>query len=697
MIAVICLGKKLIVGGIRFVGNLPTQYSSQNTFSSGDVDPRFFDRYDLRQFRSFASTTLNMYPVISGSMTRRSGTEFFSTSKTNNPDTKFYEFIFNNVDFLALEFGNLYIRFHKSDGTVAVSGIPYEVVTPYTTSEVKDLKFAQINDVVIIVHPNYAPRQLRRIADDNWTLTTLTFRDGPYTEINTSNTTLTLTGTAPNFTLTASASLFTADDVGRFVRIQIPSGASAGRWLYGTITAYTSATVVTLNSTVQIATAYPVGTATDVWRLGAFYTGNYPQHVSFFQNRVVFGKTLANPSSFWMSVTADINYYAPTQVVNGVDEILATSGIFATLSSRSAASIQFMVAEDVFMIGTESGLFVSNSETVTPANFSMKLTNNTPLSSVRPSLVKGSLIAVSQLKNQIYSFTYSDEQKSYVEEDLSLYWQHLIDDKVKELKYVAYPTPIIWITLESGKLLSMVFDPSQKVVGMTSHEIVDSQVLDVFSLPNLSSGFDELWLYTSRNSSNYILKMDREYRASYYNETKPYNARYLDYFVTYSGASTTTISGLTHLANETVSFIAQGRLGVASVNGSGVATLPFAVTSATIGKSYRSSMKTVDAIFPETISNDALSRMFKEVKTIKVALFESFYCYVQAEDNLSLSLATLIDNPISTVVYDLMTGITHPISIQSPTRPRASFTLWIEDPLPLTITGIYFAVTPSHG
>lgn len=678
------------------MGNLQTPYSSQNSFLSGDVDPRFFDRYDLKQFGSFASTTTNMYSVISGSKTRRPGTEFFNTSKTNNPDTRFYEFIFNNVDFLALEFGNLYIRFHKSNGTVAVSGSPYEVVTPYTTSEVKDLKFAQINDVVIIVHPNHAPRRLRRIADNNWSLTTLTFRDGPFEEINSSNTTLTLTGTYPNFTVTSSTNLFTANDVGRFVRVQIPSGASAGRWFYSTITAYTSPTVVTMNTTTQIGSAYPIGTATDVWRLGAFYTGNYPQHVSFFQNRVVFGKTTTQPSSIWMSVTGDINLYAPTQIVSGVDEILATSGISAFLSSRSAASIQFMVSEDVFMIGTESGLFVSNSETITPANFSMRITNNTPLSSVRPTLVKGSLLAVSQLKNQIYAFTYSDEQKSYVEEELTLYWQHLIDDKIKDLKYVSYPTPIVWITLESGKLLSMVYDPSQKAVGVTSHEIVDSDVLDVFALPNLTTGFDELWLYTSRNSTNYILKMDREYRASYYKEAKPLNARFLDYFVKYSGVSTTTISGLTHLANETVSFIAQGRLGQATVNGSGVATLPFAVTSATIGKPYRSSMKTVDAVFPETVGNDTLSRSFKEVKRVKVSLFESFYCYIQAEDNLSPTLATLISNPTSTVVYDLLTGITEPISVESPTRPRASFTLWIEDPLPLTITGIYFAVTPSH-
>jgi hypothetical protein len=678
------------------MGNMQTQYSSQNSFLSGDVDPRFFDRYDLRQFGSFASTTTNMYPVISGSMTRRPGTEFFNTSKTNNPDTKFYEFIFNNVDFLALEFGNLYIRFHKSNGTVAVSGSPYEVTTPYTTSEVKDLKFAQINDVVIIVHPNHAPRRLRRIADNNWTLTTLTFRDGPYEEINSSSTTLTLTGTYPNFTVTSSSNLFTANDVGRFVRVQIPSGASAGRWFYSTITAYTSATQVSMTTTTSIGSAYPTGTATDVWRLGAFYTGNYPQHVSFFQNRVVFGKTTTQPSSIWMSVTGDINLYAPTQIVNGVDEILATSGISASLSSRSAASIQFMASEDVFMIGTESGLFVSNSETITPANFSMRISNNTPLSSIRPSLVKGSLLAVSQLKNQIYAFTYSDEQKSYVEEELTLYWQHLIDDKIKDLKYVSYPTPIVWITLESGKLLSMVYDPSQKAVGVTAHEIIDSEVIDVFALPNLTTGFDELWLYTSRNSTNYILKLDREYRASYYKETKPLNARFLDYFVKYSGGSTTTISGLTHLANETVSFIAQGRLGMASVNGSGVATLPFAVTSATIGLPYRSSMETVDAVFPETVGNDALSRSFKEVKTVKVSMFESFHCYIQAEPTLSPTIANLIENPTSTVVYDLLTGITHPVSVQSPTRARASFTLWIDDPLPLTITGIYFAVTPSH-
>ena len=51
----------------------------------------------------------------------------------------------------------------------------YEIATPYLEADLADLKFVQSADVITIVHPTYAPRQIARTADDNWTLTTVTF------------------------------------------------------------------------------------------------------------------------------------------------------------------------------------------------------------------------------------------------------------------------------------------------------------------------------------------------------------------------------------------------------------------------------------------------------------------------------------------------------------------------------------------
>jgi hypothetical protein len=54
-------------------------------------------------------------------------------------------------------------------------GKPYTLVTPYDGADVFDLHFTQSADVITIVHPNYAARELARRDAFDWTLTTISF------------------------------------------------------------------------------------------------------------------------------------------------------------------------------------------------------------------------------------------------------------------------------------------------------------------------------------------------------------------------------------------------------------------------------------------------------------------------------------------------------------------------------------------
>lgn len=51
--------------------------------------------------------------------------------------------------------------------------LPLEVVTPYVTADIPNLKYVQSADVMTIVHPNYAPRELARFSQTIWTLTSV--------------------------------------------------------------------------------------------------------------------------------------------------------------------------------------------------------------------------------------------------------------------------------------------------------------------------------------------------------------------------------------------------------------------------------------------------------------------------------------------------------------------------------------------
>ncbi len=51
----------------------------------------------------------------------------------------------------------------------------YEITTPYATADLFEIRYAQTGDIMNLTHPDYAPRELVRVANDSWTLSELAF------------------------------------------------------------------------------------------------------------------------------------------------------------------------------------------------------------------------------------------------------------------------------------------------------------------------------------------------------------------------------------------------------------------------------------------------------------------------------------------------------------------------------------------
>jgi hypothetical protein len=61
---------------------------------------------------------------------------------------------------------------YTSGGTVAEV---YEITTPYQEADLNDIQFVQSADIITLVHPSYAPRELSRTGNTSWTLSTISF------------------------------------------------------------------------------------------------------------------------------------------------------------------------------------------------------------------------------------------------------------------------------------------------------------------------------------------------------------------------------------------------------------------------------------------------------------------------------------------------------------------------------------------
>ena len=152
----------------------------QTNFTSGEVSPYLKGRTDVNRYFNGADKLQNFIVKPQGGILRRSGTRFVNEVKDSSSLTILRRFEFSSTQSYVLEFGNNYIRFYRNGALLVNGGPAVEVVTPYTTADLRQLYFAQSADVLFICHPNYFPRRLSRLSDISWVLDLVPTVDGPY-------------------------------------------------------------------------------------------------------------------------------------------------------------------------------------------------------------------------------------------------------------------------------------------------------------------------------------------------------------------------------------------------------------------------------------------------------------------------------------------------------------------------------------
>jgi hypothetical protein len=204
----------------------------QTNFTAGEISPRVFGRTDLQRYANGAAELENVVVLVQGAATRRSGSYYAGAVKTAAERVRLVPFEVSTIATYTLEFGNLYVRFWRNRAPVLNAGVPVEVVTPYTTAQLRELRFTQSADVLFICHPNHPPQLLSRISETSWTLAAAPFQNGPWEDENTSTVTLTPSGSVGSITVTASAATFVAGDVGRLISLRDEVGQRVASTAY---------------------------------------------------------------------------------------------------------------------------------------------------------------------------------------------------------------------------------------------------------------------------------------------------------------------------------------------------------------------------------------------------------------------------------------------------------------------------------
>ncbi|MDD5328040.1 MAG: hypothetical protein PHY02_09565 [Phycisphaerae bacterium] len=192
------------------------------SFNTGQISPYMEARSDFVKYPSFCRTLENMVVLAQGPVTRRPGTKYIATAKSEN--CVLIPFEYSTDDTYILEFGDEYIRFYRNGGQIldpCDPNIAYEITTVFDINDVAKLRYAQSNNVMYLVDGSDEPQKLTRTSHTSWTIEDANIVTGPFQIANTEDINIVPSDVniGESITLMADSNIFLAGHVGALWQI----------------------------------------------------------------------------------------------------------------------------------------------------------------------------------------------------------------------------------------------------------------------------------------------------------------------------------------------------------------------------------------------------------------------------------------------------------------------------------------------
>ena len=565
----------------------------------------------------------------------------------------------------------------------------YQIATTYETADLFQIKYAQSADVMYLCHPEYSVKKLSRTGHTSWTITEVDFTNGPYLDDNI--TAVTLSSSAHTVgtgrTLTASAATFVSTDVGRLVRFR------AG---YGKITAFTSTTSVTWT----IIEDTNSGSASTDWGLGAFSdTTGYPSCVTFYEQRLVFAGTEAQPQTLYFSRSGDYE----NMFENRGGTIADDDAIIYTIASNQVNAIRFLSATRTLIVGTVGGEFSvsggGSDDPVTPTNILIKKQSNHGCANIDAIPVGNVTLFLQRAKRKIRELAYNFDVDGYVAPDMTILAEHISESGVNEMSYQQEPNQIIWGVREDGQLIGLTYQREQQVVAWHRHIFggafsTGNAVCETIATIPTDDKEYQSWVIVKRTIDG-VTRRYVEYLNEFdFDEDDDTSFNFLDSQLSYNGSATTTISNLDHLEGQVVSVLADGSTHPDRTVTNGSITLSRSSTKVKVGLPYTSILQTmrIDA----GSQNGTSQAKTKRIYNITVRLYESIG--VEVGPNLNnmeeipfRSSAQLMNQPIPVFTGD------KEVEFRGNYETDGFIFVRQTQPLPLTVLSLYPELITNDG
>ena len=601
----------------------------QTAFNTGIITNKLRGRDDLKQYPAAVQDAVNFLASKFGPMIKRVGSRYIMESLEGpNKSIKLVPFIYSLKQTYLLLFVKDYMYVMTFNGlnftpvyTGASSTTPYKLRTGFTDYDVENMSYVQQGSNLYVSLPKRegtTQGQIPRIFTagtasnvylDNWTMHLLNekdangvtkyYEDGPYDDTNYSTSKKITPSAAQPGKITVTLSGITADStwVGRHIRMNHPDeNTLEDRWGWGVITAVTSATSIEV---FMMQKAWAT-TATNEFRLGAWYGNNWPQLVTVHEQRLCWAGKTQYPW-LWMSSSFNFFNFAPTDYNGNVKD---TCGIFYNMAMDQESHLKWMASLGSLILGTDlyEMRMYSSGAALAPGDCVVRKESTYGAHDSIPVITDDTLIFIQRLQRSLRSIAYDYTRDAYIGPELSVLAESLTVYGMKKIVYQREPNATIWVLLENGELLALTYDKEQAITAWTRIKIAgeNTKIIDMCSLPSVSYMQDMFFMVVERTINGVTKRYYEMLSRELLDNVELRDVSYLDCSSRHTradGAEFNVIRGLDRLEGETVRVIDEGSLVGDFTVSSGQIELPRYVKDVWVGLPYEAYFETLERDF----------------------------------------------------------------------------------------------------
>lgn len=375
----------------------------------------------------------------------------------------------------------------------------YTLTSPYLEADLSTLQYTQSADVLTIVHPNYAPRELTRsgLTHTVWTLTPIEFKPKTVAPTGLSATLGSAGLHTFKYQVTAVDATTREESLGSSVFTLSSAGTASGTaphtisWaavpnaseyniyresngIYGFIGIAGTSPFLDVGLTAETSDSVPTV------RNPFSGVDKYPGAVAYVQQRLLLAGSTSEPETVHGSRTGHFKNFTtsvPTQDDDAFSFTMAGRQVNRVRHLLDLGKlITFTTAGEWAIDGDQAGIIKPGE--VNPKQYSYNGSTTLP-----PIVIGGNALYVQARGSIVRDLGYSSESESYRGSDLTVFSAHLFDGyQLIDWAYQQIPHSIVWAVRSDGTLLGLTYVREHQLWGWHRHDFPGGVVENVASV-----------------------------------------------------------------------------------------------------------------------------------------------------------------------------------------------------------------------